>query len=223
MCIRNTIDIEFTNFGQHYRFPFIPEREVWIDKEHAPDELEFFIVHLVTEQRLMAGGASYEDALDAADGRERELRTRAGGAVASSGRGQQQAMHNLRASLWDELDAGVKVWVVDGRLVRSVFDIDFTEGGHDLVYDYVPPREIWIDNDLDERERPFVLFHELHERNLMAKGWGYEPAHAEASGREFHLRRHPDELHAALADEGWSSNLGIHVADESRGNKTDGR
>jgi hypothetical protein len=65
----------------------------------------------------------------------------------------------------------ISIWIVDGRLVRSVFDVDFTEGGHDYVYEFVPQNEVWIDNDLEESERPFVLLHELHERNLMAKGW----------------------------------------------------
>ena len=69
--------------------------------------------------------------------------------------------------LWKKLESPVSVWIVDGRLVRSVFDIDLTEGGHDYVYEFVPENEAWIDNDLDEVERPYVL---LYERNLMAKG-----------------------------------------------------
>ena len=31
--IRGHIDEEFTNFGQHYRFPYIPENELWLDRE----------------------------------------------------------------------------------------------------------------------------------------------------------------------------------------------
>lgn len=171
MSVRNTVDIEFTNFGQHFRFPFIPDKELWIDKEAAPDELEFFIAHLISERQLMAGGASYEEALDFASGNERELRQRAGDAVRLAGKGGPPDSRGVHARLWKELDSGVSVWIVDGRLVRSVFDIDFTEGGHDKVYEYVPSREVWIDNDLDGRESPFVLFHELHERNLMEQGW----------------------------------------------------
>jgi hypothetical protein len=29
--IRSHIDEEFTNFGQHYRYPYIPVNELWID------------------------------------------------------------------------------------------------------------------------------------------------------------------------------------------------
>lgn len=46
--------------------------------------------------------------------------------------------------------------------------------------------------------------HELHERCLMASGWPYSKAHIAASRLELHCRRHPDELHDALAGEGWS-------------------
>jgi len=52
--IRGHIDEEFTNFGQHYRFPFIPERELWIDAEAKDDERAFFIDHLLVEHDLMA-------------------------------------------------------------------------------------------------------------------------------------------------------------------------
>ena len=31
--IRGRIDEEFTNFGQHYRFAFIPTDELWLDRE----------------------------------------------------------------------------------------------------------------------------------------------------------------------------------------------
>jgi hypothetical protein len=93
---------------------------------------------------------------------------------------------------------------VNGRLVRSVFDIDYTEGGHDYVYEFVPANEVWIDDAVEEPERPFVLLHELHERNLMAKGWPYSKAHADSSRIEYRCRHYPDELHDALAKEGWA-------------------
>ena len=96
------------------------------------------------------------------------------------------------------------MWIVNGRLVRSVFDIDFTAGGHDHVYEFVPSGEVWIDNDIVEPERGYVLLHELHERNRMEEGMPYSKAHAESSRLEYHCRHHPDELHDALAAEGWA-------------------
>jgi hypothetical protein len=60
-------DEEFTNFGQHYRFRFIPTHEFWIDHEHGLGEQRIFIDHLLVEHRLMAGGMPYDQALGKAD------------------------------------------------------------------------------------------------------------------------------------------------------------
>ena len=65
--IRGRLDEEFTNFGQHYRYPYIPEKELWIDQEADSDELPFFIDHLLVEHRLMAKGLPYAQAIEAAD------------------------------------------------------------------------------------------------------------------------------------------------------------
>jgi hypothetical protein len=97
---------------------------------------------------------------------------------------------------------GVEVWIVNGELVRFFFFIDFTEGGHGFVYPFVPKNEVWLDDDLNPRERKFVLLHELHERNLMSKwmngkksAWKrlfvkntYKKAHADSSAIEYKCR-----------------------------------
>jgi hypothetical protein len=62
---------------------------------------------------------------------------------------------------------------------------------------------VWIDDDVHEEERGFILFHELHERNLMANGMDYDTVHDDASRLERHYRNRPAELHEALAREGW--------------------
>ena len=203
--IRGHIDEEFTNFGQHYRYPYIPENEFWIDQEGDPDERAFFIEHLMVEHDLMARGKTYAEAIVAGDKVERRERRRAGDVrkLPHDGKVLPDAA-GVHEHLWKELENGVKVWIVSGRLVRSAFDIDFTAGGHDHVYEFVPEGEVWIDDDIEEKERGLVLLHELHERNRMAAGMPYSKAHAESSRLEFHIRRHPDELHDALAAEGWA-------------------
>ena len=203
--IRGNIDEEFTNFGQHYAFSFIPADELWIDQEAKHDEREFFIDHLLVEHRLMAAGTPYDDALEAADRAEQRERRRAGDVRQLTHGGRQLPDgRDVHERLWKKLENGVSVWIVNGRLVRSVFDIDFTEGGHDYVYEFVPQNEVWIDDAIVEDERPYVLLHELHERNRMAGGWAYNKAHAESSRVEYRCRHHPDELHEALAAEGWA-------------------
>src|SRR5512135_2422365 len=79
--IRGHIDEEFTNFGQHYRYSYIPVNEFWIDQEAEQNEYQFFIDHLLVEHRLMAQGMPYEKALPRADKEERKQRRRAGDVV----------------------------------------------------------------------------------------------------------------------------------------------
>ncbi len=203
--VRTHLDEEFTNYGQHYVFDCIPKNEFWLDKEAKEDEQKFFIDHLCIEHRLMAKGVPYDAALEAADKKETLERKRAGDVRKLTKGGNLPDPKKVHVRLWKSLESGVSVWIVDGRLVRSVFDDDFTEGGHDHVYEFVPQNEVWIDNDLEEAERPYVLLHELHERNLMAKGWTYTKAHEDSSKIEYHNRHHPNELHDALAAEGWEA------------------
>jgi hypothetical protein len=203
--VRGKIDEEFTNFGQHYRYPYIPVDELWIDREAEHDERRFFIDHLLVERRLMEKGMPYGKALEAGDREERKERRRAGDVEKLTAKGRKLPEgRDVHERLWKKLENGVSVWIVNGRLVRSVFDIDYTAGGHDYVYEFVPQNEVWIDDAIEEEERPFVLLHELHERNRMASGWPYSKAHAESSRVEYHCRHHPDELHDALAGEGWA-------------------
>ncbi|MDD5308869.1 MAG: hypothetical protein PHU25_16260 [Deltaproteobacteria bacterium] len=201
--VRGRIDEEFTNFGQHFRFSFIPENEFWIDREQVNDERRFFIEHMLVEHRLMKAGMPYDKAIVEADRAERRERRRSG-IVRRLTRAGLPDGETVHTHLWKTLESGLNVWIVDGAKVRSVFDIDFTAGGHDHVYEFVPENEIWIDNDIIEKERAYVLLHELHERNRMAEGLPYSKAHAESSRLELRSRRHPDELHDALGAEGWS-------------------
>ena len=203
--IRGHIDEEFTNFGQHYRYRYIPANEFWIDREAKNDERRFFIDHLLVEHRLMAKGMTYGKAIEEADRAERKERRRSGDLGRLTHHGQQLPDgRDVHERLWKKLENGLSVWIVNGRLVRSVFDIDFTAGGHDYVYEFVPENEVWIDNDIEETERGYVLLHELHERNRMAQGLPYSKAHAESSRIEYRCRHHPDELHDRLAAEGWA-------------------
>jgi hypothetical protein len=128
----------------------------------------------------LAKGVTYNEALAEADKVERRERRRAGDVRRLTHHGWELPdSREVHERLWKKLENGVSVWIVNGRLVRSVFDIDFTEGGHDYVYEFVPENEVWIDDDIEEKERGYVLLHELHERNRMAGGWPYNKAHAE--------------------------------------------
>jgi hypothetical protein len=203
--VRENLDEEFTNFGQHYVFSFIPRDEFWLDRQNVPGEEKFFIDHLLVERRLMAGGMDYDHALDRGDAAEKAERS--GTALAREGEalraanGDAALVARIHKELLAEYSGDVNVWVVDGELVRDLDYIDFTEGGHDKVYAFVPSREVWIDDDVSPAERKFILLHELHERNLMDRGWTYEKAHRDSSRIEFESRRHPETVDARLKAE----------------------
>jgi hypothetical protein len=203
--VRENLDEEFTNFGEHFEFPFIPASEFWLDEENSPGEERFFIDHLLLEWRLMARGSDYDSALEQADKAERSERletpaAREGNSLLAGHR-IQDLVARVHKGVLEDWGTGVKVWIVDGELVRDVLFIDFTEGGHDKVYDFIPSGEIWIDDDVRPEERRFILLHELHERGLMSAGWTYARAHRDSSRLEFHYRHHPGGLDAALRAE----------------------
>lgn len=83
------------------------------------------------------------------------------------------------------------IWLVDGDQVRHKYYMDFSYGGHDLVYgknnteykelDFIPPNQIWLDGHLDKQDLKFTLYHEIIERRLMQQGMRYNGAHAVAN------------------------------------------
>lgn len=200
--IRKNLDREFTNFGQHYRFPIIPKNEFWLDKEYTPGEADFFVDHLLLENKLMSKGVSYEKALFAADALEQKERKKTALAkrlrASSATVGELRIIHKKKLSVYGDK---IIVWLVRGEAVRDRFYIDFTEGGHDLVYDFVPDGEVWIDDDLSIKERKFVILHELKERRLMGEGLPYPKAHREASAIEYHCRHFPLKVAKKIKEE----------------------
>jgi len=200
--VRTYIDEEFTNYGQHYRFKFIPQNEFWLDKEANEGEANYFIDSMLVINRLMAKGVSHKKAVKVADRVERRERHKS----KVFKRFVHWVFHlkkvpkEIYKKLLQEFN-GIKVWLVDGELVRDLFYIDFTEGGHDKVYFFIPEKEIWIDDDISPYERKFVLLHELHERTLMAKGIKYGPSHESSSKIEFFCRHHPNKLKKIMKEE----------------------
>jgi len=190
-AIRKDLDEEFTNFGQHFRFKCIPEYEFWLDKEASPNERKFYIDHLLIEWKLMKEGVSYKEACTRADERERAERKR------------HEKNNNVHLKIIGKVKDKIKIWTISGKTVRDSLDIDFTEGGHDYVYSYVPKDEVWIDNDVTEKEKPYVILHELFERKLMKKGYDYNNAHVKASEIEWKARHDDEKLNKSLKKLGY--------------------
>lgn len=186
--IRRDLDEEFTNFGQHYSFGYIPKYEFWIDKEASPDERKLFTDRLINEWKLMK--KAYEEAVKKDKLERKKFR-------------KEDKNKKFHIKLIKKIKDDVEIWKIDGKLVRDTLDIDFVEGGHEFVYNYVPKNEVWIDNDITTKERKFVILHELFERALMKKGSDYDSAHIKASEIEKELRLNPKKINSELKKLGW--------------------
>jgi len=202
--IRDNLDEEFTNFGQHYDFSFIPKNEFWIDKERVGWEYKYYINSMLTINRLLAKGMSREEAIKIADKEERSERAKSQLVKKriKLKKYPKKLINSVHKDLLQKYSTKkIKIWIVSGELVRDLFFLDFTEGGHGYVYSFIPKNEIWIDDDLDLDEIKFVLLHELHERRLMAKGMKYDTAHKKSSEIEYYCRKNTKELDERLKEE----------------------
>lgn len=202
--IRDNLDEEFTNYGQYYNFKFIPRDEFWIDKERNPGEEKYFIDFMLAFHRLILKGISYNKAWEMAN--KIEQRERSKSKLIQKQIDIKKNKGNILRGIYKELikeysRGKLKVWIINGELVRGLFFLDFTEGGHDKVYNFIPHNQIWIDDDLDSSEIRFVLLHEVHERNLMSKGMNYDKAHKSSSKIEYYCRKHPKKLEKCLRKE----------------------
>jgi hypothetical protein len=84
----------------------------------------------------------------------------------------------LIGELWD----GTRVFLVDGASVRANLDVEFTEGGHGYVYDWIQKNEIWVERMVDAEDEEDIMIHEIVEWLMMKYlSIGYEEAH-ERSG-----------------------------------------
>lgn len=190
--VRENIDKDFTNFGQHYRFKFIPDDELWLDGEGLPNELPFFLTHLLVENWAMKMGMSYDKALALADKEEKAVRYKSDKyKEAPTSHPEQIKKIQLKKILTFK---GIDIYDIDDELVRDLYRIDFTEGGHDKVYSFIPKNTIWISQDLDFQEKIYTIIHEYTERFLMVRGMSYNRAHIIALRFEWQAREENDRL-----------------------------
>ncbi|NCO18342.1 hypothetical protein COT60_00165 [Candidatus Pacearchaeota archaeon CG09_land_8_20_14_0_10_30_9] len=202
--IRNNLDVEFTNCGEHYVFPFIPKDELWLDEEFGTKDEKHYIDYLLTEYSLMSKGVSYDNALIKADLiQKREIQKEKGFKQLKKLKEKEnyKLIEKIHKKLLKTYSDHLKVWIIDGKIVREIYFIDFVEGGHDKVYSFVPKNEIWIDDDISQKERKLILLHEAHERYLMSKGFTYRDAHASSSRIEHKYRTNKIGLDEALKKE----------------------
>ncbi len=170
---------------------YIPEGEVWLDYPYQ-DEAEELLAW--EDEIKVLGGAAYL-ARRAAKVKELvDAREKAG-----------IKLEDLKIK--QEPTTNAILVHVNGRLVRKYFDPDFIFGGHHYVYSYIPVDEVWVDNAVVPAEKPFVLLHENHERELMKNGAVYEDGHASAKAVEEIARRAAGAIYPG--DAGYDSSISL--------------
>lgn len=199
--IRKKINEDFVNFDGHHHLKFIPKNEFWIDDENKHGERHFYIKRLIVENRLMKNGMSYSEAFKRAIRVEKAERAKSWEIRKIKTKYKKRFIEGVYKKLLKEYSDKIKVWVVNGELVRDLFFVDYAEGGHDKVYRFIPKNEIWLDDDISKRERKFILIHELRERALMAVGISYFKAHKSATKIEDYCRQHTKESNKILKRE----------------------
>lgn len=194
--IRKNLDEDFVEFDQPQRKKYIPKNEFWIDKETYPSERHFFIYRLLIEERLMSKGMPYEKSsviAERAEVRERLKSSFLKKLKTLSKNHKEIVINKIHKRKLKIKSKNISVWLVNGKIIRSIFYSDYAEGGHDKVYHFIPKNEVWLEDTLPKSELGFILLHELHERHLMSLGLSYKKAHHSATILEDFARRHPRE------------------------------
>jgi hypothetical protein len=145
-------------------------------------EAKYFFYSFLAMEKAMASGKTHEQSVNIANKLEKAERRKAKFLkTIKKIKVQEKILKKVHKKyILGKYTDNLKIYIVRGDLVRSLFNVDFTQGGHDKVYNFIPKNEVWIDDDLYKKEIPYVLVHELHERYLMAKGWPYDSAGGQA-------------------------------------------
>jgi hypothetical protein len=194
-AVRNAArpDEEFGNFATNGEFPdLIPRGEIWVSEKLVPREGVFFVANALTRLARRDAGATdkaYTDGIET----ERQLRERITGLAFRDGKPHAKVPPEIYLEEYITLPdprGPVVVWLIRGDLARDYYKTDYTQGGHDYVYPWVPKGEIWVEDGADRHELPFIVCHEYLERRLMRDaGLDYDGAHVTCSGIEFGLRK----------------------------------
>jgi hypothetical protein len=63
--------------------------------------------------------------------------------------------NSINKKFHDDGPEGLKIFQVDGPAIRNTILADFIAGGHNLVYDFIPENEIWIEyvHSIEEQKK----------------------------------------------------------------------
>jgi len=194
--VRQKIYNYFLYGGNEQRYPFNPKGEIWIDHAVSCEEFELTLAHELNERHLMAKfGWSYEKSHDSSLALEVGMRRK----YCDICRAHEATLpklpvtdHNHIKEIPDIPDSikleniyrvplgiqdGIRIWIVDGYQVRAKIFPDFGFSGNDLVYHFIPQKEIWIDGQVSAEETAYSIAAELIERQFLANGATYDSAY----------------------------------------------
>ena len=197
--VRSTLYQEYLYGGNDQRYLFNPKGEIWIDNAVSCEEFEMTLAHELNERHLMAKfGWTYAVAHDSSlaievimrrkyekicraheDSLPKMLVTDYSNSKEIKDIEDSVKLQNIyRVPLGDR--NGIKVWVVDGYLVRKNIFPDFGFSGNDITYHFIPNKEIWIDGQISAEETEYSISLELMQRDLMSKGKSFDDAYEES-------------------------------------------
>jgi hypothetical protein len=205
--VRQKIYKEFLYGGNGQRYCYIPPKEIWIDNAISCEEYELTLAHELNERHLMAKfGWTYDKSHDSSLAVEVVMRRK----FDSISRSHEASLPAVSPTDWTNrkeirklpdsirltniyrIPVGLKddlmVWIVDGYLVRKNIFPDFGFSGNDLVYHFIPAKEIWIDGQVSCEEIEYSIATEQKERKLMQQGISYSDAY-ETSVEEIRVLR----------------------------------
>jgi hypothetical protein len=197
--VRLKIYSSFLYGGNEQRYPFNPKGEIWIDNAISCEEYYLTLAHELKERHLMAKfGMTYYAAHDSSLALEMTIR-HSNEVIC---RTHEAALKKVSPTDYDNkkeiksisdsvqllniyrIPAGeresIRIWIVDGYMVRKNIYPDFGFSGNDLSYHFIPEKEIWIDGQVTCDETEYSIATELKQRELMAAGKSYGDAYSDA-------------------------------------------
>ncbi|MEP7199036.1 MAG: hypothetical protein ABI874_04380 [Chloroflexota bacterium] len=206
--VRSHIFDEFLEGGNDQRYRFVPPNEIWIDGSTSVEEFEYALMHELHERHLMqTKGMSYDrahtESLMVELNARRKMRL-----LCQQHELKQYYMPPTDVHGTQEIaDIGNKIelrevyryrigrrgrqtiWIVDGAHVRRDIFPDFGFSGNDCAYKFIPPNEIWIDNQMDCFELEYQMAHQSVMRAAMVRGVEEATAYGKASDAQTRARR----------------------------------
>lgn len=176
---------EFCNIAIYEDFPkSIKKDEIWIDDTILPKEVPAFLKGTLNRIKFLSKDKNSKKALDLSRIKERYYRHEH----------PSKLQHKKLITIHEKDGNLINVFLVNGKAVRDNYRINFSQGGHSFVYDWIPKNEIWLEKE-EENELPYILAHEYTEMILMRDyNKKYEDAHKMASKAEMHYRKQKNSV-----------------------------